>query len=136
MWWPGSFATWEEAHNSPGATTTGVLWGVADGEVGGDAQYETYVLVANQSTAPATVEVTLLFEGLPTVSKVFAVPPTSRFNVATGIEFPDAQGRRFGVIVRSTGATPTPIVVERAIYSTANGVAWGAGGAALAAKLQ
>jgi hypothetical protein len=43
MWWPGTAATWAEAHNSPGLTATG-RWALADGEVGGSRGVETYIL--------------------------------------------------------------------------------------------
>lgn len=134
MWWPGGANAWEESHNSPGATSAGLTWALADGEVGGAAQHETYVLIANPGSTPATVDVRLLpnrGEG----TRRYTVAPTSRFNVAVGSEFPSSSGFRFGVLVRSVGPTPAPIVVERAVYSSAGGVAWGAGAAALAARL-
>ena len=50
MWWPGpTSATWQEAHNSPGETTTGTRWAMAEGEVGGPRDTDTYVLIANTS---------------------------------------------------------------------------------------
>jgi hypothetical protein len=45
------------------------------------------------------------------------------------------QGRRFGVIVQSVGATLAQIVVERAMYADAAGVRWAAGSNALATPL-
>ena len=40
MWWPGpTSATWQEAHNSPGETTTGTRWAIAEGEIGWTAQH-------------------------------------------------------------------------------------------------
>ena len=44
--------------------------------------------------------------------------------------------RRYGAVVDSLGATPAALVVERAMYSNANGVVWAAGTNALATKLQ
>jgi hypothetical protein len=52
-----------------------------------------------------------------------------------GSDFPSAQGRRFGVIVESTGTTPAQIVVERAMYSDAGGVTWAAGTNSLATRI-
>ena len=40
------------------------------------------------------------------------------------------------MIVESLGGAPVQIVVERAMYSDANGVNWAAGTNALATKLQ
>jgi hypothetical protein len=34
MWWPGNYATWEEAHNSFGTTAAATKWALAEGEVG------------------------------------------------------------------------------------------------------
>ncbi|MFN8060340.1 MAG: hypothetical protein U0Q12_14380 [Vicinamibacterales bacterium] len=136
MWWPGPNATtWAEAHNSPGATSTGVTWALAEGEVGGPAAVDTFVLVANTSTFAATVRATLLFEDGTTAVKTFAVPANSRFNVWVQAEFPTAVGKRFGTLVESLGATPAQLVVERAMYSDAGGVKWAAGTNALATKL-
>lgn len=136
MWWPGGAGSWEEAHNSPGATTSGIEWAIADGEIGGSAQHETYLLIANPSSVPATIDVTLLYEDRESAVRSYTIAPTSRFNVAVRTEFPAVTDARFGAIVKSTGNSPVPIVVERAIYATANGVPWGAGAAALAARLQ
>ena len=49
--------------------------------------------------------------------------------------FGEAVGKRFGMLVESIGVTPAQIVVERAMYSDANGVNWAAGTNALATKL-
>jgi hypothetical protein len=54
------------------------------------------------------------------------VPPTSRVNVAVstaGSQAPELIDQSFGVVIEST----QPIVVERSIYSNANGVTWAAG---------
>ena len=138
MWWPGTSVTWTEAHNSPGATATGTMWAVADGEVGvAPAATETYYLVANLSAAAGVVKVTLLFEdGGPALSRAFDVGANSRFNVSIRDEFPSAIGRRFGGIVESVGATPAPLVVERAMSSNQGAVTWAAGSNALATRLQ
>jgi hypothetical protein len=44
--------------------------------------------------------------------------------------------RRFASVIESSGTTPAQIVVERSMYSNANGVSWAAGTNALATKLQ
>ncbi len=65
MWWPGTAATWQEAHVSAGATAAATRWAVADGEVTtGLAPTDTYLLIANVSSAPATVRVSLLCDDL------------------------------------------------------------------------
>ena len=83
-----------------------------------------------------TARVTLLFEGGGITARDFPVGGNSRFNVDVRTEFPAAVGKAFGVIVETLGASPIPIVVERAMYSDARGVTWAAGTNALATRLQ
>ena len=148
MWWPGDFSTWHEAHNSPGVTTTGTMWAMAEGEVGVRAtrggyqppETETFILIANTSTSAASAKVTLLFEDGTTASRTFAINPTSRFNVWVRVEFPEAVGTRFGALVESLGDTPAQLVVERAMYwdwyVSGTRIHWTNGTNALAAKLR
>ncbi len=138
MWWPGDSRTWTEAHNAPGATVTGTAWAVADGEVTGPpANRATYYLVANPGDADAQVKVTLLFEdGAPVQTRTFAVVAGSRFGVSVRDEFPGAVGKRFGAVIESLGETPTPIVVERAMYADAGADTWSAGTNVLATRLR
>ncbi len=142
MWWPHGQA-WFEAHNAPGATTTGTRWGVADGEVGVlPEDTATFLLVANTAGVAASVRVTLLFETGAAASQDFTVPANARFTIpvvtseappsATYMRVP--RGTRFSAVVESLGGTP--IVVERAMYWNAGGQLWSAGSDLLATKLQ
>jgi hypothetical protein len=144
MWWPGTAATWQEAHVSAGATAAATRWAVADGEVTtGSDPTDTYLLIANVSNAAATVQVHLLldqastnpFGPTPSLLKEFTVLANSRFNVNVRTEFPDAVGRGFGSLVESLGPAPAALVVERSIYRDAGGVQWAAGSNALAVPL-
>jgi hypothetical protein len=145
MWWPGpTAATWYEAHDAVGATTTASKWAFADGEVGGPRVVDTYVLIANTLPAEALVSVTLFFDAGSTATRYYRVPGSSRFNVPISSEFPEARDRTFSAVVEglveSTGAggssaiTPA-LVVERAVYSNGGGTFWSAGGVALATAL-
>ena len=135
MWWPSP--TWNEGHNSPGETTTGTRWGLAEGESGGERNKQTYILVANTSDFAGSARVTLLFEDGTTAERVVALRPKSRINVPVDVAtFPTSANRRYGAVVESLGANPAQIVVERAQYWDANGVSWAAGTNALATKLQ
>lgn len=138
MWWPGDSRTWTEAHNSPGATVTGVAWAVGDGEVAsGPVARSTYYLVANPSDTPAEVKVTLLFEdGAPALTTMLTVLPNSRTSIDVASTFAGAHGKRFGALIESVGATPAPIVVERAMYADAAGEMWAAGSNLLATRLR
>jgi hypothetical protein len=135
MWWPGpTAATWNEAHNSAGATTTGTKWGLAEGEVA--TGVDTYVLVANTSSFPGSAQVTLLYEAGAPEAITIPLQANSRSSVDLRSRFPSAAGRRFSALVESLGATPAQIVVERATYMNAGGVVWAAGTNALGTKLQ
>ena len=136
MWWPGGPATWHEAHNSPGATATGTVWALAEGEVGGPANAATYILIANTSSEAGSARVTLVFEDGSSAERIYGLVASSRFNVAVASEFPEASGKRFAALVESLGTSPAQLVVERAMYSDANGVWWAAGTNALATRLR
>jgi len=125
MWWPDGH--WYEAHNSSGATSTGTRWALADGEVGGPSNVQTYVLIANTSSTTGTAQVTLHFEDGSTVARTYTLAANSRTNVPIGDDFPASAGKTFGTIVESLGDTPARIVVERSMYSDADGVVWAAG---------
>ena len=79
------------------------------------------------------MRVTLLFDdGTAAVARTFAVPANSRFNVPVAQRVSRRPaGKGFGALIESLGATPVPIVVERAMYSDAGGVVWAAGTDAL-----
>lgn len=133
MWWPGDAGQWQEAHNSAGATETGTLWALAEGETGSLSNQETYILIANTSAFAGSARVTLFYEDGTVSQKTFPLAANSRFNVSVSAEWP-APGR-FGALVESLGATPAQLVVERALYWDASGVIWAAGTNALATKL-
>jgi YVTN family beta-propeller protein len=127
--------TWIEAHNSFGVTAAGQHWGLAEGRVGGPDSAQTYILLANPGADAATVTITFLrTNGLPVV-KTFDVPATSRFNVAVvpgaGSMVPELTDESFGARIEST----RPIVVERSLYTDANGITWSAGTNATATRL-
>jgi hypothetical protein len=129
MWWPGP--AWAEAHNSTGSTQAGTRWAIADGEVGGARDVETYLLIANTSAFEGLAKVTLYFEDGTTAEQAFPLQRHSRLNVVPALHFSSSfpTGRRFGAVVQSLGDTPAQIVVERATYWTAMGQFWAAGNA-------
>ncbi len=135
MWWPGTPATWNEAHNSPGATASATAWALAEGEDGGLASAETYVLVANTSDRAGDVMFSVYFEGGGSQSKTVRVAANSRYTINVSDEFPDARGRRFSVRVTSVGTAPVELVVERAMYEGMDGNPWASGTNALGARL-
>ena len=127
MWWPGSADTWQEGHNSAGADRTSTKWGLADGQVGGPSNVETYVLIANTSSTGGTARLTLVFEDGTTAVREVPLVGSSRESVTISLHVPEAAGRRFGVVVETFGTPPPEVVVERAMYGDAEGVRWAAG---------
>lgn len=134
MWWPGGSPTWHEAHNSAGSTATGTRWALAEGEVGGARNADTYILISNSSGRETDATVTLLLEDGTSLSRVYRLAASSRTNVAVRDDFGAAVlHRRFGALVETSEGVP--IVVERAMYSDAGGVRWAAGTNALGTRL-
>jgi type 1 glutamine amidotransferase len=135
MWWPGPTPdAWQEGHNSLGTTQTGAVWALADGESGGPRNARTYVLVATgDGTISAGFQMNVYIENGPALQRNYPanfLKPNTRYTFDIESEFPEVAGRRFGVRLESLGTmstAPMPIVVERAMYSDANGVFWGAG---------
>jgi hypothetical protein len=135
MWWPAGGSGWQEAHDSTGAVASATRWACAEGESGGASQVQTYLLIANTSSLAGSARVTLLFEDGSTAERTFTLRATSRLNVNVGVEFPSTDGRRYGALIESLGATPAAIVVARAMYAKAGGIVWAAGTDALATPL-
>jgi hypothetical protein len=127
MWWPAGGAGWYEAHGAFGAAQATTRWGFADGENGGASASQTYLLVANPSAQAASVRITLLFAEGPSTPQLFPVAANARLTVPVAVAFPESAGRVFGAVVESTGASPAPIVAERAIYADHAGTVWAAG---------
>ena len=134
----GAGRNWQEAHNSPGEIVTGTRWAMAEGRVGRtERQTQTYVLIANTSAFAGTARVTLVFEDGTTAEKLVLAAGEQPDQRAAST--PSSRPRPAGASARSIetqGATPAQIVVERAMYSNANGVIWAAGTNALATRLQ
>jgi hypothetical protein len=135
QYWANPYTVWYEATNAFGVTALDTKWGLSEGRVGGQTGYQTYILLANPGTTAANVTLTFLRENGSTVTKTFAVAPTSRFNVAigpgTGSMVPELQDESFGAVIVSD----QPIAVERAMYSNTLGVAFQAGTGATAVHL-
>jgi hypothetical protein len=134
MYWPDPPASWYEAHNSFGTTAVGTRWGLAEGRVGMDRAFQTYILLANANTTTAAqVRVTLLRTNGTTIVRTYTVNPTTRLNVHVNSEAPELVNESFGALIEVTNGVG--ISVERAMYSDALGATWAAGTNALATRL-
>jgi type 1 glutamine amidotransferase len=136
MWWP--VPDWYEGHDSLATTQTGQVWAMADGEAGGPQNKKTYVLVATTNDGPGTdsLRLTVFLENGAPLTKTYpnVLALNKRFTFDLDAEFPQLSGQRFGVMVEALGTTP--VVVERAMYSDANGVLWAAGTNVVATRVQ
>jgi Ca2+-binding RTX toxin-like protein len=134
MYWPGNGLEWSEAHNSFGTTSTGTRWGLAEGRVGSDRAFATYILLANPSTTQAAqVRVTYLRTNGTTLVRTYTVNPTSRFNIDVNSRVPELSNESFGALIEVTNGVG--IVVERSLYNNALGQVWAAGTNALGTRL-
>ena len=134
MYWPGNGLEWSEAHNSFGVTGTSTKWGLAEGRVGADKAFATYILLANPSTTTAAqVRVTYLRAAGAPIVKTYTVNPTSRFNIDVNSRVPELVNESFGALIEVTNGVG--IVVERSLYNNALGQVWAAGTNALGTRL-
>jgi len=125
QYWP--HGNWYESHASAGQTTAALTWGLAEGRVGGPSDAKTFILIANPGTNAASITATFLRTDGTTLIKTFVVQPSSRFNLAIsgdgGGQAPELTNESFGTIIAST----EPVIVERSLYTSSNGVIWTAG---------
>lgn len=132
VYWP--HGNWYEAHNSAAETSPATRWGLAEGRAGGPNHAQTYILLANPGTQPAAITATFLRTNGTTIVKTFTVAPGSRLNIAVtgpGSDVPELADEEFGTTIDST----QPIIVERSLYTDANGVTWAAGTNATGTRL-
>jgi DNA-binding beta-propeller fold protein YncE len=125
---------WIESHSSFGVTNPGRRWALAEGRVGGDDGAQTYILLSNPGDSAATATLTFLRTDGTTIVKPVDVPAASRITIGVtgaGSVVPELVNESFGTLIEST----LPIVVERSLYSNANGVTWAAGTNATATAL-
>ena len=135
MWWSSTGAEWTEGHNSPGTTSAGPKWAVGDVRVGGVQRYETYVLVANTSYFPVTVDATLVLDDGRSFTRPIDVLARSRYTIAVAAVFPEAIGHVGSMLIHDPG-NGAALVVESAVYSDAGPEHWAAGTNTLATRLR
>ncbi len=137
MSWPGATAsTWQNPITSTGAPETATRWALAEGEAGGPAGTETYIIIANTSATAGLVRITLLFEDGTSAEKEFALLATSRFTLNVAEKFAAAKDKRFGAVVESLGDPAAQLAVERSMYSNPGGAGRVAGSTAPATRLE
>jgi autotransporter-associated beta strand protein len=133
MYWGLDASGFTEGHNSSGMVNTATRWGLADGRVGGQESFFTYILLANPAPESADVTVTYLREGgAAPIVKTYTVLGASRFNIDVST-VPELHDESFGARIDVTNGVP--IAIERSIYWNANGIFWAGGTNALGTPL-
>jgi CSLREA domain-containing protein len=140
QWWPHD--GWYEGHVSAGVTESGVEWQLAGAEVGGAHGVQGYLLIANTGGQAGTAQVRAVFADGTTaqLAQPVSLAAHSRTTLSLREVFPEANGRSFGLIVESLGATPAPIVVELSSYNDTEDAGgrrfWGAGTNVIATRVR
>ncbi len=105
-------------HASAGAPQTATTWYHAEGSTGG--YFETYLLVGNSNSVPATVTFTYLLNTGRTITKTRVIPPNTRLTVNVEREDPGLADAEFSTVVTSD----VPVVSERSMYWPGDAGQW------------
>ena len=109
------------AHSETAQAAPWTAWYMAEGSTSG---FNLYYLIQNATGSTATVQVTyMLPAGAPVVLN-YSVPANSRYTIDVNTQ-PGLGSTDVASIVGSTNGVP--IIVERAMYRTSNGVLFNAG---------
>ena len=100
-------------------------WGLAEGRVGGEHHFSTFILLANPQTTAAEVTLTYLRESGAPIVKTYALLPQSRFTIGVNSDVPELHDESFGARIEVTNNVP--IAVERSMYWGAKGIFWAGG---------
>ncbi len=104
MYWSLASGAWYEGHNATGVNEPGLRWGLAEGRVGTDRDFQTYILIGNTTMEEASVRVTFLRVGGGTVSKIYPLAASSRFNLHVNSMVPELSTRSSAPSSRSSTA--------------------------------
>ena len=96
-------------HDAAAVAQPAAIWFFGEGATG--AFFDTYLLLANPSALPASVQVEYLRDSDGAVNRTYTVPANSRFSIYVDGE-PGMDATAFGTRVTSS----VPIVAERAMY--------------------
>ena len=131
-------ANWYEGHASPGSTTLGTVWEVADcvvGTFGVADSAETFLTLSNPGQTASDVRVTYSREdNKAPVVKTHTVPAEGRLTIWVNGTAPELTNERFGASIEVVSGPP--IVVERSVYWSSRGLWWAAATNTLGTKLQ
>ena len=107
-------------HESAGVTAPQTRWFLAEGATG--SFFNMFILLANPSPDPATVQMDYLLTSGQTVTRTHTVGASSRLTLNVALEAPELGSANMSTVVTSTNNVP--IVVERAMWWPAPGFNW------------
>ena len=111
-WGPGAPFGIRGGHAAMGITAPSAQWLFAEGVQGGTLNFDTYVLLFNQNTTPATVSVKFFGDNGTLLAEVArTIPALARDNVPSSI-VPALANTAFAIQVDAS----QPIIAERAVY--------------------
>jgi hypothetical protein len=131
MWWARGGAMWYENATSLGATQPATAWTVAEGSVGGARHEQTYVLIANTTSRPGSVQVTVVTDNGSTSTQTMPIAGFGRLTLDIGAAF-GLQDTHVSAFVESVDVAPVSLVVEYSRYGGSDGQIWSAGDTTLA----
>jgi len=99
-----------EGHDSIGTTTPALDYYLAEGAIGYDVGYITYVLVQNPNTTPTDVNLTYMTQSGQVAGPSFTMEPNSRNTIRVNDQLPA------GTDVSTKVHGSQPIIAERAMY--------------------
>ncbi|HEX5691243.1 MAG TPA: DUF5719 family protein, partial [Roseiflexaceae bacterium] len=117
---PGSTPTSGGVHTAPGVVTLSRRWYFAEGTT--QAPFQMSVLVLNPNAQSTNVAVTFLTPDGTSLTRRYAVPPTTRLSINVNEVVPDLG-------VATTVDADRPVAAERAMYWRDEGVGTVAAGA-------
>ena len=117
----GTFGTPDDVifsagHGSAAVPAPALQWFLAEGATG--PYFDELILIANPETTPASVDVRYLLTDGTVLTKGYAVPASSRFNVWVNEEEFPGRGKALeeAALWPSSERQDVPIIVERAMW--------------------
>ena len=108
MMWEAEDGSFYGGHTGKALAQARTSWFLAEGE---QAMFDTFILLANANSAPATVTLSFLLDTGAPVSRTITVPPTTRYTLWAK-DVAELIGHAFSTTITSD----RPIAVERAMY--------------------
>ena len=99
-------------HASAGITTLAPTWSFAEGATG--PYFDTFLLIANPSSAAITVRATFLLPSGTSIQRTYDIAPRSRFNIWVDRAAPELENTAVSTVLESVD--DQPFVAERAMW--------------------